>query len=156
MASISTIMPGKAKQGSGAGVMAGPSPGPRAGEGRDVSSNVSDKGGFVNAAIVGVKGHELDDVRQTAPKFSQHRIDVADHHLRLRREVVGAQRVASRRFVHLTAHKDQLAHAYAVLEGKVLIPVPVALGPSVAAFLTWQCPQVAMLDEVCSMAHAAG
>ena len=70
---------------------------------------------------------------QARPEFPQDRIDMLDHDLCLSDEIVNVQRVASRRLVNLPAHEGHFTCPHAMLEGKVLIPVPVTLWPSVAA-----------------------
>src|SRR5215470_16977066 len=47
-------------------------------------------------------------------------------------EVVDVQGIASGRLVDLSAYKDHLTCAHTMLEGEMLIPIPMAPGPGVA------------------------
>ena len=117
---------------------------------QDMPSDIGEKGGFVHTAIGGIKRHQLNDIGQPRPKFPQNRIDVSDDHSRLGRQIKGMQRLASSRLVNLPSHKGHLAGAHAVLESQMLIPIPVALWPCVAAcghsyYLRWMCSLAAIV-----------
>ena len=105
-------------------------------------SDISEKNGFVHAAISGIEGHELNNICQPRPECMQDRIDVPHDHSRLGSQIKSVQRFASGRLVDLPSHKGHLASTDAVLESQMLIPIPVALGPGIATcghrhFLKW-------------------
>jgi hypothetical protein len=100
---------------------------------QDMLSDIGEKGGFVHAAISGIKRHQLDDIGQPRPKFPQDRVDVSDDHSRLGSQIKDVHRLTSGRLVDLPSHKGHFAGPHAVLESQMLIPIPVALWPGVAA-----------------------
>src|SRR5215510_1633910 len=114
-------------------------------------SDIGEKGGFVHSAIGGIERHKLDNIGQPRPKFPQDCVDVSDDHSRLARQIKGVQRLASGRLVDLSSHKGYRPSAHAVLERQMLIPIPVAWWPRVAAcghrrhFLRWMCSPVAIV-----------
>src|SRR4029453_7143148 len=105
-----------------------------------------EKDGFIHTAISGIKRHQLDDIGQPRPKFPQDCVDMSDNHCRLGSQVKGVQRLTSGRLVDLPSHKGHLAGTHAVLERQMLIPIPVALWPRVAA-----CRHDKYLRKMCSL-----
>ena len=83
----------------------------------------------------GVVGDEAHHLSQARTELRQHPFDVPDDHFGLRRKIPDALRLPGRILVDLPPQEGESAAAHSVLEREVPVPVPVALGPGVSAWV---------------------
>jgi hypothetical protein len=101
----------------------------------DAQPDVFEEDLLIDASVAGVERHQFGDVFEAGAQAMKHSVDVTDDRSGLSLKVIGMQGFALVCLVHLSTDEHQVSHPNTVFERKVLIPVPVAVGPGVLPLL---------------------